>query len=394
MLLKHLVNVPQAQKKIIRWAAFLTALGIFIYQFETGGAVYEAYITGTGRPLAMQAEIERDKVLDPILFFFICVFYATYTNHIIWLTLIVAAFYFCPPCKATGYFTVLLFLEIIEKVIYKPVSKAVVNIVDKRKKLPLLVLKYFLKISGKAITIGTVFLIINSFFADHVKECGWVPFPKFFSALNYKGCGEIVNVTLKSDSPRYKDSIKFAIPSEYLESPWHDGKIDKIKILLAYPTFEPWYKAKAQHPQLIDEDPIEIEVEIRSFYEKVSPDPDGNMSFKQDKYELLEYNFSDLEPNARYYASSYYYPKEKDYPIDYLSCPSLNLPRNVACDADAYYSTHLHGRYLFRHKDIANWQEIDFQVRKLLASFIQPPHVEKFHLINHGEDIWPKKPQD
>src|ERR1700735_915203 len=130
MKIINVIDFIKNKKKIIRRVAILIALAIFSYQEYTGGAIYEAYITGTGRPLAMQEEIERDEILNPILFIFICIAYATYTIHLRWLILIVVI-YCLYSDHATVYFTLLLVVEIIERFIYRPICKAKLDNLDK-----------------------------------------------------------------------------------------------------------------------------------------------------------------------------------------------------------------------------------------------------------------------
>jgi hypothetical protein len=369
--------------KLIRWVAFTLAFSIKAYLTYYGGAIIAAYITGTANIVgAMLEGIRMGVKFDPIVFVFLLIFYATLTKYLGWLILIFVLYLLPFKEAASAYFILLATYELIERTVYRWVSYGVSYAEDEDTRDVMNFFKYALKFLGWIYIAYIVWSSLNIALDNHLKKCGWVPFKETFSALGYKSCGDKVNLTLRiyqSD-----ETITFTIPSEYLKY-FHskDNEVKEIELLVAYPTFEPWHRANAEHPELIEPDPIEISISPRGKFKPKTlskAGPSMDMEFIQDKYGLLEYQFKKVPPIT--ISSSYYYPKDKWYPINYLRCASLIIPLPVACRAYADYSAYLYGEYTFRHKNIEHWQTIDLQVRKLIASLRQSPQVEKIYLTN------------
>jgi hypothetical protein len=173
------------------------------------------------------------------------------------------------------------------------------------------------------------------------------------------------------------------------------GVKTKIKLLIAYPSFKPWYMVADRVEGKEGVYPIKVEVKLNDKLNKransiinnrkfVYRYPEYGLSLYKSKYHNIETAWEELCPD------SYYYPTNKntlieDFSIDYIECPSLCWPQDVMCKSYVFYSDHLFGHYIFRHLKFEQFPEIDKEVRKLVEKFMHPAGREQVYFVNFNK---------
>lgn len=384
MTIIEFIYFVQEKKILIRRISGLLTLILLCFEIYISGAVYEAYSPGIWDVAAMVKEIKTTEIIRPFLFLSFWMFYATITKHM-WVHIAILLFYFIVPNSGGFAFLLLLvFFELFYRYVYLAISNEAYRTKDISNKVIWTTFKYTFKTLGISLLLLSVYALITSLFYSYVRDCGTLPFKEFFSKYGYRSCDEIIDLTLVHGS--YRDSffwgpelivdedskrIKFQVPRSYVnDNDWRDGEVDKFTLHVAYPTYEPWYKAKARFVERAGDEPIEIKIELtRSKNEKSKPS--SYTTFVPAKY--------GLKKDKEFY---HYYPVDEEVPIDYITCGGFEFSPNASCTATVIFSDYLRGKYTFKHKDLPNWQEIDLEVRKLIASLMVPKQQERVYLVD------------
>lgn len=382
ILSKTIPNLYQRHKKLIKWLSFAAFFVMFIWMYYESLRTVAAVVSNNYE--SAKGHDELSYTLAAYCFIFLCLFYANYTNHLILLLSIVTVFFVYDRPYGAGLFFFLMFLEILECKIYKRIVSITTRASNQGKKVKLLVIQYIFKAIGITYILTIALMTVSLILTDYLKSCGWVPFPKVFSSFGYFSCGDKINLTLKPNQNNENQvipEIKFTIPYEYLSPNQKVGKVNEITIFAAYPNFEPWFKAQREHPALINSDPVEITIKSGGGF-ILSSSYEQSKIFLGERFQMKEYTHKGLSDWEMKYHTSYYEPLDKKWPIYFAHCATTEYHYTSKCGFSTIYSPNLGGSYKFIHGDIAHWQEIDISIRKLVASFVQSPHVEKFYLID------------
>lgn len=185
------------------------------------------------------------------------------------------------------------------------------------------------------------------------------------------------------DPPHIGNHIKFKVPKSYLtmKEEWKGGSVDSFSLEATYPDFKPWYAEYAKSKNKLDKHRGKIYLTIKMgkdyLLSRVTSSRKGRLEKQNQIVYGLEYykEKGDLKPNGTReplskYASDHYFTHEDIEPAMEIDCPSFAFSENVRCGVDTDYNKDIYINYSFVRKDLANWKEVDANVRKFISSIM------------------------